>query len=219
MSSTLMAIRAAGESNTAEQKRATERKRNVLILINQYLVENGYFESSERLQHESGGLVNKFVAADNLDLSLILGEYEAYYEMKFDKKPKLVRKLEGEEATRANKPVRPEAPTKKSSSSSSSSASKDKKVDNSDNNSVGSAKLPNVSGASAPLDTDLSFGGISGTTINMQDPKKPKQPEETVVKPEDRLLKPPPSFGGDMEMRQLANVISREIYQESPNVR
>jgi hypothetical protein len=34
-----------------------------------------------------------------------------------------------------------------------------------------------------------------------------------------RLLKPPPSFGGDAEMKQLANVISREIYQESPNVR
>lgn len=214
MSTTLMAIRAAGESNTAEQKRNTERKRNVLILINQYLVENGYFESSERLQHESGGLVNKFVAADNLDLSLILGEYEAYYEMRFDKKPKLVRKLDGEEAARVStKPVRPEA-SKKSSSSSAAN----KKVDNSDNNSVGSNKLPTV--GSTPLDNDMSFGGISGTTINMQDPKKGKaSAEETVVKPEDRLLKPPPSFGGDMEMRQLANVISREIYQESPNVR
>lgn len=214
MSTTLMAIRAAGESNTAEQKRNTERKRNVLILINQYLVENGYFESSERLQHESGGLVNKFVAADNLDLSLILGEYEAYYEMRFDKKPKLVRKLDGEEAARVStKPVRPEA-SKKSSASSAAN----KKVDNSDNNSVGSNKLPTV--GSTPLDNDMSFGGISGTTINMQDPKKGKaSAEETVVKPEDRLLKPPPSFGGDMEMRQLANVISREIYQESPNVR
>jgi len=35
---------------------------------------------------------------------------------------------------------------------------------------------------------------------------------------EDRLLKPPPQFGGDMEMKQLANIISHEIYQESPNV-
>lgn len=216
MSTTLMAIRAAGESNTAEQKRATERKRNVLVLINQYLIDNGYFESSERLQHESGGVVNKFVAADNLDLSLILGEYEAYYEMRFDKKPKIVRKLDGDEAARAaTKPVRPDVPAKKSSSSASS---KEKKVDNSDNNSVGSAK-PSGNG-STPLDNDMSFGGISGTTINMQDPKKAKsQPEDAPVKPEDRLLKPPPSFGGDMEMRQLANVISREIYQESPNVR
>jgi hypothetical protein len=34
-----------------------------------------------------------------------------------------------------------------------------------------------------------------------------------------RLLKPPPQFGGDNELKQLANVISLEIYQESPNVR
>ena len=33
-----------------------------------------------------------------MDLPLILSEFEAYYEMKFDKKPKLVRKLaNGEE--------------------------------------------------------------------------------------------------------------------------
>ena len=34
-----------------------------------------------------------------------------------------------------------------------------------------------------------------------------------------RLLKPPPQFVGDPEMRALAATISREIYQESPNVR
>jgi hypothetical protein len=36
-----------------------------------------------------------------MDLTLILNEFEAYYEMKFDKKPKLVRKLaNGEERVR-----------------------------------------------------------------------------------------------------------------------
>ncbi len=35
----------------------------------------------------------------------------------------------------------------------------------------------------------------------------------------DRVLKPPPSFGLDADMRQIANIISREIYQDSPNVR
>ena len=36
---------------------------------------------------------------------------------------------------------------------------------------------------------------------------------------ENRLLRPPPKFGGDAEMRQLAAIISNDIYQESPNVR
>jgi hypothetical protein len=41
-----------------------------------------------------------------MDLTLILSEFEAFYEMKFDKKPKLVRKLaNGEERI-----VRPRQP-------------------------------------------------------------------------------------------------------------
>lgn len=164
MSNSLMAIRAAGESNTAEQKRASERKRNVLILINQYLVENGYIEAAERLQHETGGVLNKFVAADNMDLSLILTDYESYYEMRFDKKPKLVRKLnDGEEAARF-KPKSDSSVAKKSSSSSSQSKEK-KNVGDSDS----STKLPSVSGASAAppsVDpTESTAFGISGTGI------------------------------------------------------
>jgi katanin p60 ATPase-containing subunit A1 len=59
---------------------------------------SGYLETAEKLRDEAGTALTKFEAADNLDLSLILTEYEAYYEMRYDKKPKLVRKLkEGEE--------------------------------------------------------------------------------------------------------------------------
>jgi katanin p60 ATPase-containing subunit A1 len=51
--------------------------------------------------------VDQFEIADNMDLPLILSEFEAYYEMKFDKKPKLVRKLaNGEE--RIPRPRQPE---------------------------------------------------------------------------------------------------------------
>jgi len=78
MSSSLIAIRATADANTAEQKRLQERKRNILVLINNYLVEAGYIESAERFQHEAGGAMNKFVVADNIDLGLILSEYEAY---------------------------------------------------------------------------------------------------------------------------------------------
>jgi hypothetical protein len=42
-----------------------------------------------------------------MDLPLILSEFETFYEMKFDKKPKLVRKLaNGEERV----PTRPRPP-------------------------------------------------------------------------------------------------------------
>lgn len=43
-----------------------------------------------------------------MDLTLILGEYEAYYEMKFDKKPRLVRKITGADDTRMRAPRQPD---------------------------------------------------------------------------------------------------------------
>lgn len=64
----------ATEAGTAEQKRLIEKKRNILILINQYLIEcgrlyiideyilnyiKGYFETAERLQHEAGPTISK----------------------------------------------------------------------------------------------------------------------------------------------------------------
>jgi katanin p60 ATPase-containing subunit A1 len=98
MSTSLLAIKASSEANTAEQKRLVERKRNILVLVHHHLIENGYIEAAERLQHESGGVLTKFAAADNIDLGLVLSEYETYYEMRFDKKPKLARKLDGDEA-------------------------------------------------------------------------------------------------------------------------
>ena len=220
MSNSLLAIKASSEANTAEQKRLAERKRNLLVLINQHLIENGYVEAAERLQHESGGVLTKFAAADNIDLTLILSEYESYYEMRFDKKPKLARKLmDGEEP--AFKFSKPGGRSDTSSQKKTSGLTKDKKT--SDEN-----KLPSVSGAvpsgassTCSLDTTGADGGfgISGSSIGVADPKAKKPPADETARFEERLLKPPPYYGGDGELRQLANVICREIYQDSPNVR
>ena len=161
MSSTLMALRANSEAATAEQKRATEKRRNILVLIHQHLIENGYVEAAERLQHEAGSVISKFEVADNVDFGLILGEYEAYYEMRFDKKPKLVRKLDCNEANNkaaANRP--PRQPD--SSGATRKPSSRDK------NTLEKSGKLPNVTGAVPPPTEDetVNFGlGVSGTSM------------------------------------------------------
>ena len=49
----------AGEATTAERNRLLEKKRNTLILINSYLIENGYVETAERLQSEAGQIIGK----------------------------------------------------------------------------------------------------------------------------------------------------------------
>lgn len=190
-----------------------------MVLINHHLIENGYVEAAERLQHESGGVLSKFTAADNIDLTLVLSEYETYYEMRFDKKPKLARKLmDGEEP--AFKPLKPTSRSDNSSQkkTSTSTTSKDKK--NADE-----GKLPSVSGAvpsgassTSSIETGDGGFGVSGSSIGVADPKKKAVIEES-TRFEERLLKPPPYYGGDGELRQLANVVCRDIYQDSPNVR
>lgn len=205
MSSSLIAIRASADANTAEQKRLAERKRSLIVLVNQFLVEQGYVEAAERLQHEASAVLTKFDVADNIDLPLIVTEYEAYYEMRFDKKPKLLRKLEAEEVGRTAKLPKPDSSKKAKATTGQS--------DKSD-------KLPSIGGvAAAGPETEPSFG-VSGTNITASgNAQKKAAAEPAVDKFEDRILKPPPQFGGDPEMKQLAAIIGREIYQESPNVR
>jgi katanin p60 ATPase-containing subunit A1 len=126
--------------------------------------------------------------------------------MRFDKKPKIVRKLlENEEPIRPNK----------------SKSDNSKKVPTSSNNQTkptgDNNKLPNLINPNSDQqdkDNNTSFS-VSGTSIN----KTNKQVEDPNIKFEERVLKPPPQFGGDNDLKQLANVISKEIYQESPNVR
>jgi hypothetical protein len=169
MSNSLMAIKASGDAATAEQKRTQERKRNILVLINHYLVENGYTEAAERLQHETSGAVSKFSAADNVDLSLILSEFESYYEMKFDKKPKLVRKLDDDEMAKLSK----------SSLSKKTSVSKTEKK--SDGN-ADTSKLPNIVTTAEPMQ-------ISGTSVAAtSQPAESRKKSDEFVKIEDRFI-------------------------------
>jgi hypothetical protein len=195
MSTSLMALKASSEANTQEQKRLQERKRNILVLTHQYLVENGFIEAAERLQHEAGPSISKFEAADNMDLNLIMTEYEAYYEMRFEKKPKFIKKSKEDDMPKPKMGVKPQdASTKKT-----------RKVND-------SSPTPNE-------EDSMSVMGVEGKSVNSDAAKGKKADTASTDKFEDRMLKPPPQFGGDAEMKQLAAVISREIYQESPNVR
>lgn len=221
MSTSLLAIKASSEANTAEQKRLAERKRNILVLIHQHLIENGYIEAAERLQHESGGVLSKFAAADNIDLGLVLSEYETYYELRFDKKPKLARKLDGDEiVSRTNIKSGKVSSSADQKRGANSTKEKEKPTDSTDNTN----KLPALGRASPsapPTENEPPAFGVSGSSMGIADSKakKPIGPVDEVARFEERLLKPPPFYGGDGELRQLANVICREIYQDSPNVR
>lgn len=216
MSSTLLAMKASSEASEAEQKKLIEKKRNILVLIHQYLLDCGYVDSASALYGEAGNFLNKYCLADNMDLGVIHDEFEAYYDIRFAKKPKIARKLRNDEV---------EPQQSKFGNSKSKDSSAKKKSTSSENNTP--SKLPNIQNGSS---SDLSVGSnnqfeLQGTNFqNNGDNQKSKPSSSSRSDDNDdtqhiRVLKPPPQFGGDSEMKQLASVISREIYQDSPNVR
>jgi katanin p60 ATPase-containing subunit A1 len=86
------------EIRSSEEKRELEHRRNIMVLILSYLNDHGYNESCELLQQESNCSLSKFSLADNVDLSTILKDYEEFYQFKFSKRPKIVRKVDSKDS-------------------------------------------------------------------------------------------------------------------------
>ena len=238
MSSTMFAMKASADSSTAEKKRADEKRRNILVLMYSHLNDNGYFGAAETLSKEAGMVLGRYEVADNMDMGLIVGDYEAYYEMRFDKKPKLVRKLKDDEVSAAGSRGGSRAGKSNNTSSSSSSSKGGSKTLPDELRAAvkGAAPGPGPGPNGGPeIDSSWGVGGdianmsIVGTkdtvptkdsnvNITNANAKGRNAKKEEDIPLEDRVLKPPPQFGGDSEMKQLAAVISREIYQSTTGV-
>ncbi|KAK9309980.1 hypothetical protein QLX08_000596 [Tetragonisca angustula] len=75
-----------------EENRILERNRNILYLIYDYLDQNGYVQTNGALLREAR-LTQEYRVCDNIDLKIIIAEYENYYKMKFQKYPMLCTKI------------------------------------------------------------------------------------------------------------------------------
>lgn len=87
------AIRTANQAREADELKTETRKKNILILVLNYLNEEGYLDSAQALARETNIDVSKFEVCDNIDLETIVMEYESYYYVKFAKYPKICKKL------------------------------------------------------------------------------------------------------------------------------
>lgn len=93
MSLSLQAIRAESKSKEIEERLRTERRRNALILIMRHLVDHGYSASYEKLCSEAAPLsLSELDVADNINLGCILEDFENFYEIKYGRRAKLIRK-------------------------------------------------------------------------------------------------------------------------------
>uniref|UniRef100_A0A3Q3D7C1 Katanin catalytic subunit A1 like 2 n=1 Tax=Hippocampus comes TaxID=109280 RepID=A0A3Q3D7C1_HIPCM len=75
-----------------DELRIEMRKKSLLILIHQHLMSQ-YVTTAVALDQEMNGSVKKFEVCENVDLEMVLMEYESYHYVKFQKYPKLVKKV------------------------------------------------------------------------------------------------------------------------------
>uniref|UniRef100_A0A674G7T1 Katanin p60 ATPase-containing subunit A-like 2 n=1 Tax=Taeniopygia guttata TaxID=59729 RepID=A0A674G7T1_TAEGU len=87
------ALRATHQAREAEEMRTEARRKNLLILILHYLMEEGYVDAANALEQETKLGLRGFEVCDNIDLETILMEYESYYFVKFQKYPKITKKV------------------------------------------------------------------------------------------------------------------------------
>ncbi|XP_072108267.1 katanin p60 ATPase-containing subunit A-like 2 isoform X2 [Mobula birostris] len=174
-------LKTSNQAREAEEIRTEARRKNLLILILHYLTEEGYIDTANTLEQETNLGLRRFEVCDNIDLETILMEYESYYYVKFQRYPKLTKKLPDDE----NAKLQPR------------SGGKLKRTTN-----CNSKVLPKISTPQRPH-----------SKIGMKKTELKPQKQERLVKPLGAFI------GASGEMRDLAVVVSRDIYLHNPNVR
>ncbi|XP_054896711.1 katanin p60 ATPase-containing subunit A-like 2 [Poeciliopsis prolifica] len=217
-------MKIAHEAREADKLRTEMRKKSILVLIYQHLLGQGYASAALTLDQETNGGVKKFEVCDNVDLEIVLMEYENYHYVKFQKYPKLIRKIEPGENSQTKCAVKKrQKPLPKITSSSSPQTGNSAKKTTANENST----------PVTPESLDLGFNtfsiksgpaGEAASSKKMGDGKGSIHDvfNGSVINSDhmERLLKPLSGFSGiSGEMRELAAIISEDIYLHSPNVR
>lgn len=74
-----------------ERRQRIERKRNLIYLIQQYLSDIGLTQTKKTLTDEYK-LTGEYKVCENVDLEMVYMEYASYFQLKFGKKPIVLRK-------------------------------------------------------------------------------------------------------------------------------
>ncbi|XP_062333759.1 katanin p60 ATPase-containing subunit A-like 2 [Osmerus eperlanus] len=240
------AIKTANQAREADELRTETRRRNILILIYHHLTQQGYMDAARTLDQETSVGLRRFEVCDNVDLETVLMEYESYYYIKFQKHPKLTKKvLEpvesrqprscGKKRTpctvvpplpRIGSSRRPQSGVKKESkmvakeTSKPSSGNGHYSPPESCDFGLNVSSIPRNGAGEGPLPRKaqlIDYRGLiqdalKGAAADMAPLSCPPDPME-------RLLKPISALSGmNSEMKELAAIISRDIYLNNPNV-
>ncbi|NWH78968.1 KATL2 protein, partial [Piaya cayana] len=233
-----------------DEMRTEARRKNLLILILHYLMEEGYMDAANALEQETKLNLRGFEVCDNVDLETILMEYESYYFVKFQKYPKITKKIldtaENKQQLRTGGRPRRTAnfsqnlpslkhqtvqrPLSKTSPGSTTELKSSMKEIPKQINGEGAIQIQPILKTSSvfpltPADTSFSArkqdkpsrkSGVSCKHL----PSAPRCLRQGESFGSERLLKPLSAFiGMTGEMRELATVVSKDIYLHNPNVK
>ncbi|KAI8898744.1 P-loop containing nucleoside triphosphate hydrolase protein [Globomyces pollinis-pini] len=205
----LTKLKTNSDNRSAENDKADNRKRSILVLILDYLQEFRYIESFSRLQKESSIDLRKVAVADNIDLNLIIQEFENYYFIKFGKHPKLIKKSDI-----SSSPDNPKQLSKREHKP----RSKPKPAEQI--NSLQKLKPiipPICEKQEKPDDVIEAIGIKTGQSSRLYNIPVAAEPTKDSDFYENRMLKPMPVFE-TLEYRELASLISRDILMKNPEV-
>ncbi|CAK6954732.1 katanin p60 ATPase-containing subunit A-like 2 [Scomber scombrus] len=217
-------MKVAHQAREADELRTEMRKKSLLILIYHHLLGQGYVAAAVALDQETNAGVRKFEVCDNIDLEMVLMEYESYHYVKFQKYPKLIRKTAepGESRSARNSgikrspcsAVKPLPKINPSQRPNSGGATR-KTAANEDGSSV-----PSESSEFGLNVSSIRNGPAGEAVMNKKGPMTDGRGAGSESDHMERLLKPISGFSGmSGEMKELATIISRDIYLHSPNVR
>ncbi|XP_074875643.1 katanin p60 ATPase-containing subunit A-like 2 isoform X1 [Buteo buteo] len=246
-------LRTTYQAREADEMRTEARRKNLLILILHYLMEEGYVDAANALEQETKLSLRGFEVCDNIDLETILMEYESYYFVKFQKYPKITKKVldtaENKQQLRTggrprraasssqNLPrlkhqtvQRPLSKTSPGSTTEFKSSTKENPKQNNDNAvtleqtdfglSISAINKTGGDSTHSRRGQVIDFHGMIQDTVKVSSNGIALNSLNCDPDPSERLLKPLSAFiGMTGEMRELATVVSKDIYLHNPNVK
>ncbi|KAM7393144.1 hypothetical protein PAMA_008001 [Pampus argenteus] len=221
-------MKVAHQAREADELRTEMRRKSLLILLYHHLLGQGYMAAALALDQETNGGVRKFEVCDNVDLEMVLMEYESYHYVKFQKYPKLIRKTAEAGESRyarsggikrspcsAVKPLPKINPPQRPHSGGGAK----KTAANTHSNEDGSYVSPEWSEFGLNV-SSIRNGPAGEAAMNKKSCTTDSRGAGSDSEYMERLLKPLSGFSGmSGEMKELATIISRDIYLHSPNVR
>ncbi|EGR32599.1 hypothetical protein IMG5_076290 [Ichthyophthirius multifiliis] len=206
----LAKIKSESESRMNEEKKIHDRKRNIIVLILRYLANIGYIDSCSKISTESHIGLDQWDVADNIDLYQIVTEFEHYYELKFGKYIKLVRKVTSEKNPASFPKITQNNKVLQSANS--------QKIQQQENNIQSTKQIQKRNTINTSITNEQQINSTPQIEIQGQSAfQKTKEEEQTQNFFDVRVLKGMPDFGDVQELKELAAYLQRDIVVENPN--